>query len=104
MDTTHLRRGPDGGWIAWYVTRHAEPRGPDSMRFDRGRISLLVRCAPPAFKSLTEELALGDARPVFHQVWPSSGPDAVQWRTPEAGSTDAAMLRATCALLAARGR
>ncbi len=104
LDTAHLRRGPDGGWIAWYVTRHAAPRGPDSMRFDRGRISLLVRCDPPASKSLTEELALGDARPVFHQVWPVRGPDAVQWRTPEAGSTDAEMLRATCAALAARER
>ncbi len=102
MDTIHLRRGPEGGWVVWYVTKHARPQGPDSMRFDRGRISLLVRCDSSAFKSMSQELALGDARPVFHQKWPVSGLDSAQWRKPHPGTTDAEMLSATCAFVTAR--
>lgn len=98
MDTAHLTRGPDGAWVVWYVTKHARPQGSDSMRFDRGRLSLLVRCDPPAFKSLSEELALGESHPVFRQEWPVTGPDSARWRTPEPRSTDAEMLSATCAV------
>ncbi len=72
------------------------------MRFDRGRISLLVRCDPPAFKSLSQELALADSRPVFHHAWQVTGPDSVQWRTPAQGSTDAEMLSAACAVVIRR--
>ena len=99
MDTAHVQKGPDDGWLVWFITTHAEPRGPDSLRFDRGRIRLLVRCAPLAFKSVSQELALGDSRPVSHQQWRLNGPNAVPWRTPEAGATDDRFLRAACELL-----
>ena len=102
MDTSHLQRGPENDWIVWYITTHTRPQGPDSMRFDRGRISLLVRFDPPASRSRSEDLARGASRPVFHQQWQLSGANAVQWRTPQPGTTDAEMLRATCALLTTR--
>jgi hypothetical protein len=102
MDTTHLQLGPDHSWFVWFVTTHAEPRGPDSLRFDRGRIRLLVRCDSFAFKSVSQDLALGDARPIFHQEWPLTGPNAVAWRVPTTGTTDDLMLRAACGLLPAR--
>ncbi len=102
MDTTHLSSGP-GGVFVWYVNTHATPQGPDSMRFDRSRIELLVRCEPLAFKSVREDLALGDALPVFHQDWPLTGPRAAAWRVPEAGSTDGQFLRTTCRFLRRRG-
>ena len=102
MDTTHLQPGPDQGWFVWFITTHAEPQGPDSLRFDRGRIRLLVRCDPVAFKSLSQELALGNSRPAFHQEWQLRGPNAVPWRTPKTGATDDQFLRAACGLLSER--
>ena len=102
MDTSRVVAGPDRAWLVWFITLHAQAQGPDSMRFDRGRIRLLVRCNVLAFKSVSEELALGDARPVFHRDWPLTGPHAAQWRSPLAGATDGRLLGAACTLLRAR--
>ncbi len=102
MDTARVQRGPEDGWIVWFITTHAAPQGPDTLRFDRGRIRVLVRCTPLEFKSMSEELALGDARPVFRQQWRLSGRDAVAWRVPQAGATDAVLLRTACGILAGR--
>ncbi len=102
MDTAHLQPGPQHGWFVWFVTAHARPQGPDSLRFDRGRIRLLVRCEPLAFKSVSQELALRGSRPVFHKAWPQTGPDSVAWRVPQPDATDARFLRAACALLERR--
>ncbi len=102
MDTSRLQPGPDRTWLVWFVTTHAHPQGADSLRFDRGRIRLRVRCDPLAFESVSQELALGASRPVFHREWPQSGPDAAAWRVPEAGTTDDRFLRAACAVLAGR--
>jgi hypothetical protein len=96
MDTAHVERRGDA-WRLTFVTTHAQPTGPDTMRFDRGRIALLVRCDPLAYRSVSQELALGDARPVFHEEWASGGPDAPAWRVPERGATDDRFLRAACA-------
>ncbi len=103
MDTAHIAPSAPGTWLVSFVTTHAQPQGPDSMRFDRGRIRLLIRCDSAAFKSVSEELALGDARPVFHEQWPLAGPQAVTWRGPAQGSTDAQLLDAACALLRRHG-
>ena len=102
MDTSHVTPGSPGTSLVWFVTTHAAPRGPDSMRFDRGRIQLLVRCRPLSFKSVSEELALGDRRPIFHKAWPQRGPDSATWRAPDSGATDDQFLRAACAILEAR--
>ncbi len=104
MDTSRIEQAEKGSWLVWFVTTHAHPQGPDSLRFDRGRIRLLVRCDPLAFKSVSQELALGGARPVFHQEWPPRGPNAGVWRVPEAGATDDRFLRAACGVLADRAR
>ncbi len=104
MDTSRVEQAEEGTWLIWFVTTHARAQGPDSLRFDRGRIRLRVRCDPLAFKSVSQELALGGARPVFHQQWPQSGPDAVAWRTPDAGATDDRFLRAACVTLTSRAR
>lgn len=102
MDTSRVVAGPDRAWLVWFITLHAQVQGPDSMRFDRGRIRLLVRCNALAFKSVSEELALGDARPVFYRDWPLTGPNAAPWRSPPAGATDGRLLAAACTLLRAR--
>ncbi len=102
MDTSRVQQGRDDAWLVWFVTTHARPQGPDSLRFDRGRIRLRVRCNPRAFKSVSEELALGEGRPVFHQEWPQSSPNAVAWRVPAAGATDDRFLRAACVVLSDR--
>jgi hypothetical protein len=85
MDTAHVRRAPGEEWFVTFITTHAALIGPDTLRFDRGRIALLVRCDPGSFKSISEELALGDVRPVFNQRWELTGPDAVPWNVPQAG-------------------
>jgi hypothetical protein len=102
LDTSHVQKGPEGGLFMWFVTLHAAPRSSDSFRFDRGRIQLLVRCRPLAFKSVSQELALGDAVPVFRQNWPVEGPGAAPWRTPEPGSTDDRFLREACRIVGQR--
>ncbi len=102
LDTSRVEPGPDGGVFMWFVTVHATPRATGSVRFDRARIRLLVRCNPLAFKSVSEELALGDARPAFRQEWPLDGPGAVPWRVPEAGSTDDRFLRESCRVIERR--
>jgi hypothetical protein len=102
LDTGHVSRGPEGAHYMWFVTIHATPRTTNSMTFDRGRICLLVRCDPLAFKSVSQELALGDAPPVFHQTWPLKGPAAVPWRAPEAGATDERFLRESCRMIQKR--
>lgn len=99
MDTIHVERGPENGWFIWFITTHAKPLERDSLRFDRGRIRLLVRCQPLAFKSVSQDLALGDARPVSRIHWPLSGPKAVGWQVPDSGATDHRFLRAACRLL-----
>ncbi len=99
FDTSRVEQGPDNGLFMWFVTVHAAPRSTGSLRFDRGRIRLLVRCSPLAFKSVSEDLALGDALPVFHQEWPLDGPNAPPWRTPEAGATDDRFLRESCRIV-----
>ncbi len=102
LDTSRVEPGPEGGRFMSFVTVHAVPRSTNSIRFDRGRIRLLVRCSPLTFKSVSEELALGDAPPVFHQEWPVSGPQAAPWRTPEAGGTDDRFLRESCRIMHGR--
>ncbi len=102
MDTAHVQRGPGNGWMVWFITTHASPQGPDTLRFDRGRIRLLVRCTPLEFKSMSEELALGDSPPVFRQAWQLTGRDAVAWRVPQPGTTDAQFLRTACGYLVER--
>lgn len=102
MDTTHVKPGPAGTWFVWFVTTHAAPLGPDSLRFDRGRIRLLLRCDPLAFKSVSQDLGLGDARPVSHREWPLDGPNAVGWQSPKPGATDDQFIRAACAVLEER--
>ncbi len=102
LDTSRVQPGPDAGVFMRFVTIHATPRSRNSFRFDRARICLLVRCNPLAFKSVSQELALGDARPVFRQEWPLDGPQAVPWRVPEAGSTDDRFLRESCRLIRER--
>ena len=104
MDTLHVQRGSANDWFVWFVTAHAAPRGPDSLRFDRGRIRLLVRCAPLAFKSVSQELALGTAPPVFHKEWNLHGRDSVTWNTPDTAATDGHFLRAACDILSRRRR
>lgn len=51
---------------------------------------------------MSQDLALGASRPVFHQQWQLRGANAVPWRTPQPGTTDAEMLLATCLRLTAR--
>ncbi len=102
MDTSRMRPGPEHVWLLRFVTAHATPQGSDSLRFDRGRIRLLVRCHPLSFKSVSQELALGDSRPVFRQAWPPRGPHALPWRVPAADATDGRFLSAACAILEAR--
>ena len=102
LDTSRVEPGPEGGTYLWLVSIHDAPRGPDSMRFDRGRIRLLVKCNPLAFKSVSQELALGAAPPVFRKDWPLSGPDSSAWNMPEAGATDDKFLRTACSIIGAR--
>ncbi len=102
LDTGSVQPGPDGGLFMSFVTIHQTPRSSGSIRFDRGRIRLLVRCDPLAFKSVSEELALGDAPPVFHQEWPLQGTGAAPRRTPKAGVTDDRFLREACRVVGRR--
>lgn len=100
MDSSRIQAGPEEGtWFVYFLNAHDQPRGPDTLRFDRARTALLVRCQPLEFKSVSEDLALGDAPPIFHQAWQLTGPNAVVWRVPDAGSTDDQLLRATCSIL-----
>ena len=103
MDSAHVERRGGDGWLVTFVTTQPTPQGPDTLRFDRGRIRLLVRCEPLAFRSVSEELALGGAPPVFHKEWRRSGPDSSAWRAPAAGTTDDRFLRAACDRLGRRG-
>jgi hypothetical protein len=105
MDTRDVQRGPEHTWWVWFITSHAHPRRTegDSLGFDRGRMRLLVRCAPLAFKSVSEELALGDAPPLFEKRWPVSGSDSAVWRAPEPESTDGRFLHAACRWLEPNG-
>lgn len=100
MDSSRIEAGPDSGtWFVHLLDLHDQPRGPDTLRFDRGRTTLLVRCTPLGFKSVSEDLALGDASPIFHQAWQLTGPHAVAWRAPDSGSTDDQLLRAACSIV-----
>ncbi len=102
LDTSRVQQGPNGSLFMWFVTIHQTPRSSASIRFDRGRIRLLVRCTPLAFRSVSQELALGDALPVSHQEWPLDGTGAAPWRTPEPGATDDRFLREACRIMGQR--
>ncbi len=86
----------------WFIATHAEPQGADSLRFDRSRFRLLVRCDPLSFKSISQDLALGTAPPVSRTRWKLTGPDSVTWRVPAAGATDSVFLSESCRFVASR--
>jgi hypothetical protein len=97
-DTQHVENvASEHALLIWVLTRHDETRQADSLRFNRSRIRLLVRCHPLSFRSVSQELALGDAPPISHTEWPWTGPKAPAWRMPESGATDDRFLRQTCA-------
>ena len=97
-DTQHVENvASEHALLIWFLTRHEETRQADSLRFNRSRIRLLVRCHPLGFRSVSQELALDDAPPIFHMEWPWAGPKAPAWRAPELGATDDRFLRQTCA-------
>lgn len=98
LDTAHVSPEPEGAVLLWFITLHDAPLG-DSNQFDRGRIRLLVRCNPLGFRSVSQELALGGARPARRTQWVWSGPNAPAWRVPAAGTTDAEFLARACTLL-----
>ena len=97
-DTQHVESvASERALLIWFLTRHDEARQSDSLRFNRSRIRLLVRCHPLGFRSVSQELALDDALPISHTEWAWRGPKAPAWRTPESGATDDRFLRQTCA-------
>lgn len=99
VDTDHVVQGPEGGVLLWFITSHSRPQQVGTTRFDRGRLRLLVRCVPLGFRSVSQELALGDGPPIHRETWTWSGRDAPPWRVPAAGSTDDQFLQHACALL-----
>lgn len=102
LDTAHVTSEPGGAVLLWFITFHEAPQMRDSIQFDRGRIRLLVRCNPLGLRSVSQELALGSARPSHQTRWTWSGPAAPAWREPAAGTTDAQFLARACTLLSSR--
>jgi hypothetical protein len=99
-DTQRVERVPaEDAMLVWFVSVHDKARTADSVTFDRGRIRLLVRCRPLSFRSVSQNLSLGNANPRSHLEWAWSGPSAPPWRVPEKGATDDEFLRRTCVLL-----
>ncbi|SRR5579872_309004 len=97
-DTQHVEKvASEHALLIWFLTLHDEPRQADSLRFNRSRIRLLVRCHPLGFRSVSQELALDDAPSISHTEWPWTGAKAPAWRAPELGATDDRFLRRTCA-------
>jgi len=97
-DTQHVEKvASEHALLIWFLTRHDETRQADSLRFNRSRIRLLVRCHPLGFRSVSQELALDDAPSISHTEWPWTGAKAPAWRAPELGATDDRFLRRTCA-------
>ena len=103
-DTEHVQRVPtENALLVTFVTLHDEARHTDSITFNRSRIRLLIRCAPVAFRSVSQDLALNDGPVVSHTEWRWLGSDAQEWHMPQSGATDDEFLRRTCAMLLGRG-